>query len=111
MEETGKYKKDKRLNSFAISNAWFAKGSTTIATNGVVEVKQSELNESRKDGMDLVTASSICKGTSCGRSCLLIGGRKVQFVVEGRDSSNFRVAGIGASIVGKMQVTWKWLLT
>jgi len=35
---------------------------------------------------------------------LLIGGRKVQFMDEGRDSSNLRVAGIGASMVGKMQV-------
>jgi hypothetical protein len=46
-----------------------------------------------------------------GLVCLLEGGRKVQFIVEGRDSSNLRVAGIGASIVAKIQVTWKWLLT
>ncbi len=50
MAESGKYMKDKRLNSFDISNAWAAKGSATNITTGLVE--HSDRNELRKNGID-----------------------------------------------------------
>jgi len=77
MAESGKHTNDKRFKSFAISNAWLAKGWTTNAKTGEdVEVEHKEHNDLQKDGMDWAVANSISKTKSCGKLvCLLEGGK------------------------------------